>query len=90
MSITRKINGLSQKLVAKVKAFMATSLSEPAAMVLGVPLFATDAPVLRVWGRKISNGWANLETLGAGIGDSLFGFRVYPIEPLRWLMRGQR
>ena len=90
MSITRKINGLSQKLVAKVKAFMAASLSEPDAMVLGIPLFAADAPALRVWGRKISNGWANLETLGAGIGDSLFGFRVYPIEPLRRLMHGQR
>ena len=70
--------------------FMDASLREPAAMVLGVPIFATDAPALRVWGRKISNGWANLETLGAGIGDSLFGFRVYPIEPLRRLMRGQR
>ena len=37
------------------------------------------APPLRVGGRKISNWWANLETLWAGIGDSLFGFRVYPI-----------
>ena len=37
---------------------------------------------LRVKGRKISNWWANLETLWAGIGDSLFGFRVYPIAPL--------
>ena len=38
----------------------------------------------------ISNGWANLETLWTGIGDSLFGFRVYPIDPLRQVMRGQR
>ena len=36
---------------------------------------------LRVKGRRISNWWANLETLWAGIDDSLFGFRVYPIEP---------
>jgi glycosyltransferase involved in cell wall biosynthesis len=46
--------------------------------------------VLRVNGRKVSNGWANLETLWTGIGDSLFGFRVYPIEPLRRIMHGQR
>jgi glycosyltransferase involved in cell wall biosynthesis len=70
--------------------FMAASVREPDAMVLGIPVFAADAPALRVWGRKISNGWANLETLWAGIGDSLFGFRVYPIEPLRRVMRGQR
>ena len=48
------------------------------------------APALRVQGRKVSNGWANLETLWAGIGDSLYGFRVYPVEPLRQVMRGQR
>lgn len=70
--------------------FMDASARAPEAMVLGIPAFAADAPALRVWGRKISNGWANLETLGAGIGDSLFGFRVYPIAPLRRLMRGQR
>lgn len=73
-----------------IPTFMAASIKQPAAMVLGVPVFAADAPRLRVNGRKISNGWANLETLWAGIGDSLFGFRVYPIEPLRRVMHGQR
>jgi len=73
-----------------IPAFMAASAAQPAAMVLGVPVFAADAPRLRVNGRKVSNGWANLETLWMGIGDSLFGFRVYPIEPLRRIMRGQR
>lgn len=73
-----------------ISEFMAASAAQPAAMVLGVPVFAADAPRLRVNGRKVSNGWANLETLWAGIGDSLFGFRVYPIEPLRRIMRGQR
>ncbi len=70
--------------------FMAASTAQPAAMVLGVPVFAADAPRLRVNGRKVSNGWADLETLWMGVGDSLFGFRVYPIEPLRQIMRGQR
>lgn len=70
--------------------FMAASSAQPAAMVLGKPIFAADAPRLRVNGRKLSNGWANLETLWAGIGDSLFGFRVYPIAALRRVMHGQR
>ena len=73
-----------------IPAFMAASQQAPGAMILGKPVFDADAPALRVQGRKISNGWANLETLGAGIGDSLYGFRVYPIEPLRQVMRGQR
>jgi len=73
-----------------ISDFMAASATRPDAMVLGVPVFAADAPRLRVNGRKVSNWWANLETLWAGIGDSLFGFRVYPIEPLRRVMLGQR
>ena len=73
-----------------IPEFMAASSARPAAMVLGVPVFAADAPRLRVNGRKVSNGWADLETLWAGIGDSLFGFRVYPIGPLRRVMQGQR
>jgi len=73
-----------------IPTFMQASQAAPARMVLGVPVFDASAPQLRVQGRKISNGWANLETLWMGIGDSLYGFRVYPIEPLRLVMRGQR
>lgn len=72
-----------------IPAFMAESARQPTAMILGVPVFDTSAPRLRVQGRRISNAWANLETLWAGIGDSLFGFRVYPVDPLRQVMRYQ-
>ena len=65
-----------------IPAFMHASLERPEAMVLGVPRFDASAPRIRVLGRRISNGWAQLETLGAGIEDSLFGFRVYPLAPL--------
>ena len=72
-----------------IPAFMAESTRQPKAMVLGMPIFDASAPNIRVQGRKISNWWANLETLWAGIGDSLFGFRVYPIDPLIKVMRYQ-
>ena len=73
-----------------IPAFMTASQAEPGAMVLGLPVFVADAPALRVNGRKVSNGWANLETLWMGIGDSLYGFRVYPIAPLRRIMLRNR
>lgn len=73
-----------------IPGFMAASQAQPKAMVLGKPVFGPEAPALRVNGRKVSNGWANLETLWAGIGDSLYGFRVYPIGPLIRVMRSQR
>jgi glycosyltransferase involved in cell wall biosynthesis len=67
--------------------FMAASLGRPDAMILGKPVFDAAAPRIRVNGRKLSNGWADLETLWMGIGDSLYGFRVYPIAPLIEVMR---
>jgi glycosyltransferase involved in cell wall biosynthesis len=69
--------------------FMAASMSAPQALILGEPQFDASAPRLRVRGRRISNWWANLETLWAGIHDSLFGFRVYPLAPLVRVMRFQ-
>lgn len=74
----------------KIPAFMQASLAEPEVMVLGRPVFDSTAPNLRVQGRKISNWWANLETLGSGIGDSLYGFRVYPIAALHRVMHHHR
>ena len=64
----------------RIPEFMRASAAQPGAMVLGLPVFDGSAPNIRVQGRKISNWWANLETLWIGIGDSLFGFRVYPIQ----------
>ena len=73
----------------RIAGFMAASMAEPDAMILGIPVFDEHAPSLRVKGRRVSNWWANLETLWSGIGDSLFGFRVYPVEPLWSVMKGQ-
>lgn len=73
----------------RIDAFMRESMADPGAMVLGRPVFDASAPMLRVRGRRVSNWWTNLETLGAGIDDSLYGFRVYPIAPLVDVMHGQ-
>ncbi len=73
-----------------IRAFMRASQARPDAMVLGVPQFGPDAPAFRVRGRRVSNWWAQLETGWAGIGDSLFGFRVYPIAKLLPIMERSR
>jgi glycosyltransferase involved in cell wall biosynthesis len=79
---------------AAIPDFMAASAAHPGALILGVPVFDEAAPRLRVVGRRVSNFWANLETLWSGVEDSLFGFRVYPIADLlavmertRWMRR---
>jgi glycosyltransferase involved in cell wall biosynthesis len=65
-----------------VNRFFKLSTAHPEAAVFGRPVFDSSAPALRVEGRKISNFWANLETLGWGIDDSLFGMRLYPAQAL--------
>ena len=74
----------------RISQFMTASAAAPRAMILGVPVFDASAPALRVRGRRVSNSVANLLTLYAGIRDSLFGFRVYPVEPLLNIMRRSR
>jgi glycosyltransferase involved in cell wall biosynthesis len=72
-----------------IRTFMQASVERPDAMILGRPIFDASAPMLRVRGRRISNWWTNLETLGAGVADSLYGFRVYPCVPLIEVMQRQ-
>lgn len=77
-----------------IPQFMRASTVAPDALILGDPVFDSSAPLIRLRGRRICNFWVNIETLGQGVHDSLFGFRVYPVEPLvavmqsQWWMRG--
>jgi glycosyltransferase involved in cell wall biosynthesis len=79
-----------QHSAADIPRFMSVSQKNPAAMILGVPQFAADAPASRRHGRRVGNWWANLETLWGGIEDSLFGFRVYPIQESVRTLQGTR
>lgn len=74
----------------KIAGFLALSAAHPEAAVFGRPIFDASAPALRVNGRKISNFWASLETLGWGVDDSLFGMRLYPAQPLLEVMESTR
>lgn len=71
---------------ASLPPMMHFSQKNPGCLVLGEPVFDASAPQLRLQGRKISNFFANLETLWGGVRDSLFGFRVYPLEALTRIM----
>jgi hypothetical protein len=64
-----------------IDTYMRLSRQSPDCMILGEPVFGPEAPVERVHARRLANFWSNLETLWAGLGDSLFGMRVYPIVP---------
>ncbi len=70
----------------RIPAFMAASVAAPDALVAGQPVFGADAPWVRVAARHLSNWCAVLETRHR-VGDTLFGFRVYPVVALLAVMR---
>ena len=74
----------------RIRSFMSASSGAPEAMILGDPVFDASAPRIRLRGRRIANWCTNLETLWAGVHDTLFGFRVYPIAALIEVMRHSR
>jgi glycosyltransferase involved in cell wall biosynthesis len=76
--------------ISRIGEFMERSEREPGRMILGDPVFGPEAPRARVLGRRLSNALVDLETVRAGVGDSLFGFRVYPIRPLLEIMSRTR
>jgi len=74
----------------RIGDFMAASMAAPGALVCGRPVFGPEAPRARLYGRMLSVCLVRLETSGRGAADPLFGYRVYPIEPLVRVLKGTR
>jgi glycosyltransferase involved in cell wall biosynthesis len=65
--------------VSDIPKFLAAAATDPGCLVLGAPVFDAAAPRARTVGRRVSVGFAHLETRDRSIDDPLCGFRVYPL-----------
>ncbi|KAF0095945.1 MAG: glycosyl transferase family protein [Puniceicoccaceae bacterium 5H] len=65
-----------------IPELMRAARAHPKALVMGKPVFGKDVPTIRLLGRQLTIAWTSLETLFSGLGDTLFGMRVYPAQPL--------
>lgn len=74
----------------RIPPLMAASAKNPDALIMGDPQFGPDAPAARLRGRKLTIWWTDLETCWGGLGDTLFGMRVYPLKPLARVFRQTR
>ncbi len=79
-----------QHVAEHIGEFIALSMARPEALVLGRPVFPTNIPKERLYGRKLSVWLVRAAVLGGGIDDPLFGFRVYPLGPLLAVLGGRR
>ncbi|WP_367155389.1 glycosyltransferase family 2 protein [Methylomonas sp. HYX-M1] len=70
-----------------VPQFLATAQANPAAMVLGRPLFDASIPKARYYGRYLTHAWVYINTLSLDIADAMCGYRVYPLAATAELLR---
>ena len=69
---------------------LATAKAYPEALVSGAPVYDDTIPLGRRIGRHITHVWVFIETLSLRIGDSMCGFRVYPLAACRALVAEER
>lgn len=67
---------------SSIEPLMHLSQQDANTVVMGQPIFGADVPKARLYGRRLTIFWTELETLYAGLGDTLFGMRVYPLAPM--------
>lgn len=77
-----QIDADSQHDLSVISEFLACSKKEPKKLICAAPVYDESAPKARVYGRKITNFWIYINTLGADIKDGMCGFRIYPLKEL--------
>lgn len=62
-----------------VPRFLERGIAHPEALICGKPVYDASIPKGRLYGRYITHFWVWIETLSFAIGDSMCGFRLYPL-----------
>ena len=63
-----------------IPQFLTCGHNHPQAVICGKPIYDASVPKGRLYGRYITHFWVRIETLSSAIGDSMCGFRLYPLQ----------
>lgn len=74
-----QIDADGQHDTADVPLFLQCGARKPNALICGKPRYDASVPKGRLYGRYITHFWIWIETLSFAIGDSMCGFRLYPL-----------
>lgn len=72
--------------LSNVAQFIALAKKNEKALICGQSAFE-NAPKARLYGRKITDFWVWLNTLGGEIKESMCGFRIYPLKEICSLLK---
>ena len=75
-----QIDADGQHDINDVSKFISASMAHPEVVVCGKPVYDSSVPKGRLYGRYITHFWVWVETLSFDIGDSMCGFRLYPLR----------
>lgn len=75
-----QVDGDGQHALERIPAFVARAQAQPDALVLGHPQYDETLHRGRYAARLVTRFWNYIEVLGPKIGDSMCGFRVYPVD----------
>ncbi|PIV37008.1 MAG: glycosyl transferase [Lysobacterales bacterium CG02_land_8_20_14_3_00_62_12] len=81
-----QIDADGQHQVNDIAGFVAEARAFPDAVIIGTPAFDRSVPRGRLVGRYLTHLWVWINTLSFAIGDSMCGFRVYPLPPILALL----
>lgn len=73
-----QIDADMQHELSNLHTFIALSKQNKNALICGQSVFE-NAPKARLYGRKITDFWVKINTLGGDIKESMCGFRIYPL-----------
>lgn len=74
-----QIDADGQHDIDDVPRFLDIGAAHPGDIVCGKPVYDESVPKGRLYGRYITHFWVWVETLSFAIGDSMCGFRLYPL-----------
>src|SRR5258706_167312 len=76
--------------LADVPRFLERGRAAPHALVCAEPFYDASIPKARLHGKRITHFWVAIETLGAARGDSMCGYRLYPLALTLPVLRRRR
>lgn len=69
--------------LSKIPQFLDEWKKNPDAIICANPQYSQDVPKARLYGRKITDFWVWVNTMGGGLKDVMCGMRIYPIVKMQ-------
>lgn len=85
-----QVDADGQHAIEDVPKMFAAAQQHPKAIISGKPIYDASVPSSRLYGRYITHVWVWIHTLSFAIGDSMCGFRVYPLAATAKLLNRHR